>query len=438
MFRKLKIIPLKWNFRIKRKTLPDGEVEDVHIANIVSADPVPKSRKYNPAPKVIRLVLAHAMAHDYKACQLHVELKSTELDEPDRPLTFSPPEVAGEQLRVGVARLNRPIPGTKHFERMWYERFTNFFVDKYNFKACDAAKGVWVYAPNNQMKLIVMIGFDDILVFGQTDKHVKWIVSQIESKFKVKNLGLPLLIMDINFRIEDKSVHISLYYMLTSVADKWDIDDDHSVRSPIEPSFDLKWKSTGSKQVLTKKERAKKMEIYQLLMKDLMAIFKWRPDIAEPISKLVHLEPQVNDWLIAAAKRVLQFVCNTYATYYLLEYNPRDAETFKARLFVNKTAIDLHITMSYMISKHGNIDWSVKVLDETDLNRALETNTNVLGNELDNMELIDQFLLTGKNVDDRAVGPSMINAMDPNTEPDYRIILKDIIKTFPWGIDQNT
>lgn len=403
-------IETMWYVIVKHKQNAKGEKEEFRRYSLQAAERAPKSRKYNPSQKVIRLVLAYAITHNFKACQLDIDLAHTDVDFVDKNVEYFIDDprngIDPEATDLQIHKLKRPLPGLKGAEKLFYGSFTMFLVNKLEFSEFSGAKGVWVYAPQQETKVIVMIEGDDIIICGKTQDDVDWIVSQFQAQYVVTHLGYPLLFGG-NLIYYDNNREIVLLdrkALTVYLLEKYKIKHDPSVRTIMAEDFDHQWRTFASKQVLPRAEKGKKTVYYQLLVKELMAIAKSiRPGISREVATLAALELHVNDFLIQAAERAIQYVANSANMRLSLKYDPKTKDGFQPS---SVTVVPKHYldkaTITFSADKNGRIDWWAKVIYDFELDPVAFKGRiqREVNEDYKHLLKVDHFLHTGQVLED--------------------------------------
>lgn len=404
-----KVIHVDWDIVTKRKIKPNGSTELFTRVFPVSREPVAKTDDYLPSQRVMRLVLAHALAHQYNVCQLDINLSRIDVDLPkDYEVYIHHIAEMGGELWEGdevvINRLIKPIHGVKHAERLWYNHIRDFLVNKWGFKELDGVTGVWVYTPNKTMKVIVMFGGEDIVICGKTTDDVKWITSKFKEAYRVEVLGVPLEFAGtrINFDFKQKTIDLDREAHIDRLAKKYKIKPNSTVITPMAEDFESQWQSVGSKQVLTGAAKQEKQAQYQRLIDDLRELAKLiRFDIASLVMRLASLADNANDFLMEAATRVLQYVVNTKTKKLTLRYRADTEKKFVGYANTKIDADDPHkATMTNFIFKHGPISWLTEQFSGAEVTEtwAKAKAQTVLNEDYDYLNKVDHFLLTGQTL----------------------------------------
>lgn len=421
-------IDTMWYVIVKHKQRADGTREEYRRTSLQAAKKEAPSRKYNPSQKLVRLVLAYAIKNKFKACQLDIDLAFTDVDFVDENVQYfiDDPKYGIDNTRTTFTmhKLKRPLPGIKGAQKLFYGGFTMFLVNKLNFKEFSGAKGVWVYAPKQKTKVIVMIEGDDILIFGETDEDVDWIVSEFESQYKVAHLGYPLLFVgnNINYNLEQGTVTMDRGNRTVHFLDKIGLRPDRSILSIMDSDFDTQWREVGSRQRLPRAEKGLKTIIYQQILAELVALSKSvRSGIAKEVSTFASLELYVNDWLIAAIQRAIKFTANYNIGWKYKGESTADDE-FTTGLVIQVSDEDRQkATISYFARKDGGVlDWWSKVVyqHELDLLTLQEQALLTAKEDFKHLKKLDHFIHTGEvleNVEDCEVAGCLM--MDGQARP---------------------
>lgn len=401
----------KWCLTHKYRRKADVGLIRCEKYSLQAAKPDFNSRKFRPSQQIIRLVLYHIIAHKFKVCQLDIDLESTGVKLSDtrwETLIDDPKVPIDQRADLMMKVLDYPILGMTGAERMFHTRFSRFF-QKLRFREHRTAKGLWVYAPQRETTVIVMIDGDDIIACGKTDDDLKWIVSVLERKYRLTNLGLPLKFAGnwilIDFESERVDITCGLGEEFVSmITNKY---HDVTVNSVLADDFLDQWYKHGSTQKLDPDEEQLKTAYFQELIAELMRVAKSaRPDITWAAAMLGSLKHSINDFLIEAAERVMLYVATHPDNGITLQYDAETQPEMNAEYLITVTdnnnphvsVSKPYVSVSCTTERHGKIDWWVMIshdrqLDLTGFTQKMQHRADV--NLKFNYE-IENFIRTGR------------------------------------------
>lgn len=398
-------------------TLDSGDALDGYELDSLSTrvfpralKPVAKSRNYSPSQKVMRLVFALAGAQHFSARHYNVDLMELDVQLPDNEEVYIHHPSQHEEERfvsdneVLVHRLIKPIHGIKSAQRLWSNHFRQFFVEKMKFKESKAAKGVYVFAPKEKTKVIAMVNDGDIVLLGEYDEMDK-VGKELENEYPTQDFGTPRKFMGTTIDYDNETGRTTLDRMrqIHSLQKKYHLKYDPSIETALPVDFDDQWRRIKGVQTLRGEEKAKKTAQFQQLIGELMSISRSvRFDIAYVVTKLANLGQYANDFLIANAMRVLQYVSNTIEFDLTLAPNESTNDVFQGQISTTFDDNDRHkATIGIVVLKHGLISWQSEPIEDPELT-PIEAEIQaqaLIVTELQYLNMVNHFLLTGGEYD---------------------------------------
>lgn len=314
-------------------------------------------------------------------------------------------------FRPGIVQLFNPLfrRNVKYANELWYNDIRDYLVKKLKFSQLKDVNGIWVYAPENSMKVIVMLSGDDIIILGKTEADVKWISSKFKADYIVEELGVPLEFAGcrIKFDFDQKTIELDHQLLIERLAEKYSIEPDASVTTARAEDFDTQWQEIGSKQELLGPDYTRKKAQLELLTKDLKLIYLLtRFDIASPITKLLGLRDYANDFLINAAHRVLQYLVNTKTNKLTFRRRADTERRFVGYANTNFKGFNERLTYTIFIFKHGPVSWQTGMVQNVDLEWIKTHAQKLLDEKYATLYKMDNYLLTGQSLvttDDKGV-----------------------------------
>lgn len=376
----------------------------------LQAKKAPLTRKYIPTYRLIRLVLEYAITHKFKACHLDIDLAGNDLEFEDKNVRYVTDDPVArlqnpQAKNLGKHLIPQPIPGMKGAEKLFHDGFTRFLVNQLGFKDYSGARGVWVYAPQGKTTAIVMIAHDDILIFGKDDQMLRWVESEFANKYVVVNLGLPAFFAgnQIYYKLNKGQVTIDRRQQCFDLCKTHNVKPDPFVDSFFDDDFDYEWRLFGSKQKLSRAERGEKVARFQRIIADLMAISKsFYRDITNMVAKLASLELNVNDFLLEAAERAVNFVSNFCDGELTLGKHPANNSVADVGYVLLHDEDERHrAVVTYSIDRNGQLDFWAKVVNNCDvyLDELAEQMQREVDEDYKYFTMLDHFVSTGQILD---------------------------------------
>ena len=307
-----RIIRCKWVWKIKRDELGQiaryksrlvacGNAQEAGIDFQETFAPVGRKES-------LRLLLAWACLRKWISRQVDVDTAFLygKLDEEiymHMPRGFS-------QGPQSVCKLHKSIYGLKQAPRIWY------------YTLIAALKEIGFQSSCHEPCLLVKTGImvyiyvDDMLIIAEDSTLADEVVLQLQSKFKIKDLGRPTYLLRHHVIYEtDGSIMLSQVNSIEELAEKFGFESSKPTSVPMSPGIILK-----SFDPYTDKPAEK--EKYQSLLGSLQYIAQCtRPDIAYAVSVLSQFcqHPSICHW--NQAKKVLVYLYHSRNL--LLKFNSK-------------------------------------------------------------------------------------------------------------------
>ena len=307
-----RIIRCKWVWKIKRDELGQiaryksrlvacGNAQEAGIDFQETFAPVGRKES-------LRLLLAWACLRKWISRQVDVDTAFLygKLDEEiymHMPRGFS-------QGPQSVCKLHKSIYGLKQAPRIWY------------YTLIAALKEIGFQSSCHEPCLLVKTGImvyiyvDDMLIIAEDSTLADEVVLQLQSKFKIKDLGRPTYLLRHHVIYEtDGSIMLSQVNSIEELAEKFGFESSKPTSVPMSPGIILKSFDPST-------DKPAEKEKYQSLLGSLQYIAQCtRPDIAYAVSVLSQFcqHPSICHW--NQAKKVLVYLYHSRNL--LLKFNSK-------------------------------------------------------------------------------------------------------------------
>ena len=297
-------IGCKWVFRIKRH--PDGTV-DKYKARLVAKGNLQEYGKdyfdtFSPVtkPVTIRTVLSLALSRGWSLRQLDVNNAFLHGTLQEEVYMVQPPGYTNPQYPNHICKLKRSLYGLKQAPRAWYMALTSFLLDS-GFKKSLADASLFIYNCGGTM-CYFMVYVDDIILTGNTTSFLDQFVTQLASRFSIKDLGYPSHFLGVELIPTAHGLFLSQHRHILDLLTMHRMDGAKPVLTPLCSSETLKL-DDGTPRV--------DPSPYRKLVGSLQYLAFTRPDISFAVNKLSQFmhDPSQTHW--QALKRLLRYLKGT-------------------------------------------------------------------------------------------------------------------------------
>lgn len=233
----------KWLF--KKKFTQDGEVSKYKARLVARGFSQRYGEDYTEtfAPVVkfptLRMVLALAAAADLHLQQMDV--KSAYLNGIiTEDIYMSQPEGYVMKGRESLAcKLNKSIYGLKQSGRKWYQRLDASLL-KMGFIKSAADQNLYILKQGDAY-LLLLVYVDDILLASNSDNLLDKVKSQLNSEFKMTDMGQPAYMLGVQIRRDQNegTVSISQGKYIQDILKRFGMQDAHASRIPLTAGIKL-------------------------------------------------------------------------------------------------------------------------------------------------------------------------------------------------------
>lgn len=273
------VVGCKWDFRIKRK--PDGSV-DRYKACLVAKGFHQRSgvdfyETYSLVVKLatVQLVLSIAVSRGWSLRQFDVNNAFIQGTLSEEVYMSQPPEFSDKNFPTYVCKLIKSIYGLKQAPRAWYTALRDF-LSSLGFRTTKSDESLFFY---NSRGIIAyfLVYVDDLILTGNDDEFLDYMVSALASKFSIKDLGNFSYLLGIEVLRIDSSCFLSHHKYITDLLARHNMLAAKPVQTPLAPSSSL---------MLQDGSGPADVSLYRRLLGSLQYIQFTGPDIAFAVNKL--------------------------------------------------------------------------------------------------------------------------------------------------------
>eukprot|EP00257_Ricinus_communis_P027923 XP_025015337.1 uncharacterized protein LOC112536724 [Ricinus communis] len=298
-------IGVKWVFRTKYN--PDGSINKLKARLVVKGYAQVAGSDYGDtfAPvarhDTIKLLLSFAAQMGWKV--FHLDVKSAFLNgELKEELYIEQPE--GFQMRERedeVYKLRKALYGLKQAPRAWYQKIDAHLMQQ-GFKRNDNEATLYLKQEDGELKIVVSLYVDDLLVTGSQEEAVSELKKQMESVFEMFDLGLMNYFLGMEIHQCSSGIFISQKKYALDVLKKFKLEACKEVVTQIAQNEKLS-KNDG--------EKLENPTVYRSIVGSLLYLSTTRSDLMYPASLLSRFLSYPTSVHLGVAKKVLKFLKGT-------------------------------------------------------------------------------------------------------------------------------
>ncbi|PKU71363.1 Retrovirus-related Pol polyprotein from transposon TNT 1-94 [Dendrobium catenatum] len=300
------ILGSKWTYRTKRNA--DGSVAR-HKARLVAQGNQQEfgldyQETFSPVAKLptIRILFTIALFHKWPIQQLDVANAFLHGDINEITYMTQPRGFEDSSNPDHVCRLRKAIYGLRQAPRQWYTTFTSYLL-LLGFKHSQADPSL-LSLHNNHIHIYLLVYVDDILITGNDPDAIKTLVTQLQSKFTMKNLGNAHHFLGIAIESSPDKYFLSQTTYAQSILRIAELQKCNSVSNPL---------ATKTPDVSPTDPPCFSTTAYRRIIGSLQYLTLTRPDIAYAVNMLSqHMHcPEVHH--TALLKKLLRYIQGTLA-----------------------------------------------------------------------------------------------------------------------------
>lgn len=296
-----KIISSKWVFTIK----PDGRYKSRLTAR---GDQQPNSGLgvFSATIRSETLVFLFALQVHYGLQARLVDFVTAYLNSCLQTPVFMhfPQGWGGMTDKRNCLRLEKCIYGLRESGKLWNEDISRLLANL-GFERCMAEWSLYKATIENEM-VVIGLFVDDMIILSKTNKVIGHVVSHLQAKFKLRDLGTPTKMLGLEIEKKEKYLAIGQEALIEKLASNFhhDMSLSKPVSTPMEPGFIPSLDESV--------ETIPNIQQYQSLVGSLLYISRHtRPDICFSVAILTQFMTTAQPKHWGAAKRVLRYVYHT-------------------------------------------------------------------------------------------------------------------------------
>ncbi|GMI84085.1 hypothetical protein HRI_002077800 [Hibiscus trionum] len=257
---------------------------------------------YAPVARMeaIRMLLAFACYHNFKLFQMDVKSAFLNGFINEEVYVEQPPGFEDLKFPNHVFKLTKALYGLKQAPRAWYERLSNFLIEK-GFEKGKVDTTLFIKRYNNDI-LVVQIYVDDI-IFGSTNEcYCKEFSKLMQGEFEMSMMGELSFFLGLQIKQRKDGTFINQAKYVNDMLKKFGLENAKPQATPMSSSIKLD-KDEGGKCVDSK--------LYRSMIGSLLYLTASRPDIMFSVCLCARFQASPRESHLVAIKRIFRYLRDT-------------------------------------------------------------------------------------------------------------------------------
>lgn len=319
-------IGCKWVFRIKENL--DGTINK-YKARLVAKGFHQKfgfdfNETFSPMVKPVTIRIVLTLALTYGGTLQHIDINNAFLNGllDEEIYMVQPPRFVSTNKSL-VCKLNKALYGLKQAPRAWYERL-NAALLQFSFVTSKCDPSLFTYS-NGAHLIYALVYVDDIILTGSSPQPISDLISKLNAKFALKQLGD----LDYFLGIEVKhtphgSLVLSQAKYIQELLAKATMLEANPINTPMVSSCKLSKFGTDA---------ISDPHLYRSLVGALQYVTLTRPEIAFSVNKVCQFMANPLESHFKAVKRILRYLKGTLNYGLELKPAPKTGSSFTLSAF---------------------------------------------------------------------------------------------------------
>jgi hypothetical protein len=293
-------IGCKWVYKVKLKS--DGTVER-YKARLVAkgytqCEGLDYYETFSPVAKLttVRTLLAVASARNWHLHQLDVNNAFLHGDLHEEVYMTMPPGF-GRKGESKVCKLHKSLYGLKQASRQWFAKFSSALLE---FQFIQSKADYTLFTRHQDSSFIALLVYvDDIVIASNDQAAVSQLISVLNDKFKLKDLGPLKFFLGLEIARSKAGISLSQRKYALEILDDTGFLASKPAKFPMEPNAKFS-KASGS--------LLDDPSSYRRLIGHLLYLTITRPDISYTVQVLSQFMDQPRSTHLDAAHRILRYI----------------------------------------------------------------------------------------------------------------------------------
>ena len=199
-----------------------------------------------------------------------------------------------------MLRLKKALYGLKQAPRTWYDRLTNYLLDR-RFKRGYADQTLFVKKDEYYL-FVAQVHIDDI-VFGATiNARVIEFFEEMKKEFEMSMVGEVTFFLGLQVKQNKEGIFISQEKYARNIVKKFGLDSKKHASTPMSLSTNLNVDSSRVEVSPT---------LYRSIIRSLLCLIASRPDIAFSVGVYARYQAAPKESHLTAVKRIIRYINGT-------------------------------------------------------------------------------------------------------------------------------
>ncbi|KAE8708208.1 hypothetical protein F3Y22_tig00110348pilonHSYRG00083 [Hibiscus syriacus] len=300
------VVGCKWLFRVKRN--PDGSVNRYKARLVAKGfSQVPGQDFKDTFSPVVRFstfntVLAVAVSNGWEIRHIDINNAFLNGDLSEEVFMQQPPgfEQEDECNRPLVCKLKKALYGLRQAPRNWHAKLKENLMQM-GFVVSRADSSLFIQQ-NDGNYTYALVYVDDIVITGQNSSAIENVVSMLQSRFSLKDLGVLSFFLGIEVKHRNNSVVLSQKKYILELLEKTGMLNAASCATPMVVSPKLSHEEG---------ELIQNASEYRSIVGSLLYICHTRPDISFGVGQVAQHMHAPRETHFVAVKRILRYLSTT-------------------------------------------------------------------------------------------------------------------------------
>ena len=298
------VIGTKWVFRNK---LDEHGIIIRNKARLVAKgynqeEGIDYEETYAPVARLeaIRMLLAYASIMNFKLYQMDVKSAFLNGLIQEEVYVEQPPGFEISDKPNHVYKLQKALYGLKQAPRAWYERLSNFLLEK-EFSRGKVDTTLFIKRKHNDI-LLVQIYVDDIIFGSTNDSLCKEFSLDMQSEFEMSMMGELKYFLGLQIKQTQEGIFINQSKYCKELIKRFGMDSAKHMSTPMSTSC-----------YLDKDESGQSIDIkqYRGMIGSLLYLSASRPDIMFSVCMCARFQSNPKQSHLSAVKRIMRYLLGT-------------------------------------------------------------------------------------------------------------------------------